>query len=101
VKAVETFLQCVVREVHEEIGYFVKPDRIEHLVSYNGVDPDADSGTLRGEFFVVRNVPADGLLITEGCLFMAERDGLLGLDRLAPSAQFALSTFLKNDGASE
>jgi 8-oxo-dGTP diphosphatase len=98
----ETFLQCVVREVHEEIGYFVKPDRFEHLASYSGVDPDAEGGTLRGEFFVAREVPADALLITEGSLFIAEREDLLGLmRRLAPSAQFAVSSFLTNDGASE
>jgi 8-oxo-dGTP pyrophosphatase MutT (NUDIX family) len=97
----ETFLQCVVREVHEEIGYFVKPDRFEHLASFSGLDPDVEGGTLRGEFFVARDVPADALLITEGSLFIAERDHLLGLRRLAPTTQFALSTFLKNDGASE
>ena len=27
----ETYLQCVVREIHEEIGYFVQPDRFEHF----------------------------------------------------------------------
>ena len=27
----ETFLQCVVREVHEEISYFVAPERFDHL----------------------------------------------------------------------
>jgi 8-oxo-dGTP diphosphatase len=98
----ETFLQCVVREVHEEISYFVKPDRFEHLASYSGLDPDAAGGTLHGEFFVVRDIPADALLITEGALFIAEREDLLGLmRRLAPSAQFAVGTFLTNNGASE
>ena len=77
---VETFLQCVV-----------------HLASYSGVDPDAEGGTLRGEFFVARDVPADALLITEGSLLITERDDALPLmRRLAPSAQFAMSTFLKN-----
>jgi 8-oxo-dGTP diphosphatase len=92
----ETFLQCVVREVHEEIGYFFKPDRFEHFASYSGVDPDAEGGTLRADFFVVRDVPADALLITEGSLLIAERDDLLGLRLLAPSARFALSTFFNN-----
>jgi 8-oxo-dGTP pyrophosphatase MutT (NUDIX family) len=89
----ETFLQCVVREVREETSYFVKPDRFEHLASYTGVDPDAEGGTLCAEFFVVRDVPSDALLIMEGSLLIAERDDLLGLRRLAPSAKFALSTF--------
>ena len=93
----ETFLQCVVREVHEEISCFVPPERFEHLVSYNGVDPDAEGGTLRAEFFVARDVPADALLITEGSLLIAERDDALPLmRRLAPSAQIAISAFFKN-----
>ena len=96
-EGVETFLQCVVREVHEEINYFVPPERFEHLASYSGVDPDAEGGTLRGEFFVARDVPADALLITEGSLLIAERDDAFPLmRRLAPSAQFAMRTFLKN-----
>jgi 8-oxo-dGTP diphosphatase len=52
----ETYLQCVVREIHEEIGYFVSPDRFEHLVSYEGIDMDGEVGTIRGEFFVARDV---------------------------------------------
>ena len=70
----ETFLQCVVREVHEEISYFVAPERFDHLASYSGTDADAQGGTLRGEFFVARDVPADALHITEGSLVLVERD---------------------------
>ena len=93
----ETFLQCVVREVHEEISYFVAPERFEHLVSYSGVDTDAEGGTLHGEFFIARDVPHEAMLVTEGSLLIAERDDVLPLmRRLAPSAQFAMSTFLKN-----
>ena len=96
-EGVETFVQCVVREVHEEISYFVAPERFDHLASYSGMDADAQGGTVRGEFFVARDVPADALLITEGSLLIAERDDALPLmRRLAPSAQFAMSTFLKN-----
>src|SRR3954469_7772742 len=93
----ETFLQCVVREVHEEISYFVAPERFEHLVSYSGVDADAEGGTLRGEFFIARDVPREAVLVTEGSLLIAERDDVLPLmRRLVPSAQFAMSTFFKN-----
>ena len=59
----ETFLQCVVREVHEEISYFVAPERFDHLASYSGTDADAQGGTVRGEFFVARDVPADALRV--------------------------------------
>jgi len=93
----ETFLQCVVREVHEEISYFVAPERFERLASYSGADADAEGGTLRGEFFVARDVPADVLLITEGSLLIAEQDDLLFRERrLAPSAQFAMNVFFKH-----
>jgi 8-oxo-dGTP diphosphatase len=93
----ETFLQCVVREVHEEISYFVAPESFEHLVSYSGVDADAEGGTLRGEFFIARDVPREAVLVTEGSLLIAERDDVLPLmRRLVPSAQFAMSTFFKN-----
>src|SRR5215468_6548023 len=30
----ETFLECAVREVHEEISYFISPERFEHLASF-------------------------------------------------------------------
>ena len=35
----ETYLQCVVREVEEEIGYFVHPGRFKFLVPYERLDP--------------------------------------------------------------
>jgi hypothetical protein len=69
----------------------------EHLVSYSGVDADAEGGTLRGEFFIARDVPREAMLVTEGSLLIAERDDVLPLmRRLVPSAQFAMSTFFKN-----
>ena len=47
----ETFLQCVVREVHEETTYFVAPQRFAPLTSYKGPDPDVGYGSLHCEFF--------------------------------------------------
>ena len=95
----ETFLQCVVREIHEEISYFVPPERFEHLASYRGVDVDitAEGGTVHGEFFVVRDVPANAILVTEGALLVVRRNDLLSLMRqLVPSAQYAMKVFFKN-----
>ena len=66
----ETFLACVVREVHEEIGYFVPPERFEHITSYTNVD--ADGGTVSGEMFVARDIPQDRLVITEGSLLVVD-----------------------------
>ena len=93
----ETFLQCVVREVHEEISYFVPPERFEHLASYRGADAEIEGGTVSGEFYIVRDVPANALTVTKGALVAAERDNLPALmHRLVPSAQAAMRAFLNN-----
>jgi 8-oxo-dGTP diphosphatase len=86
----ETYLQCVVREIHEEISYFVAPDRFEHLASYNGIEFDAEGGNVRGEFYIARDVPVDALVVTEGSLLIVEPDKLAALEhRLAPSTRYA------------
>jgi 8-oxo-dGTP diphosphatase len=91
----ETHLECMVRELHEEIGYFVAAERFEHLASLDGVDIDGDGGTVRGEFFIARGIPADTLVVTEGSLVIVEPDGIGDIEsRLAPSARFALHAFL-------
>jgi 8-oxo-dGTP diphosphatase len=87
----ETYLQCVVREIHEELSYFVAPDRFEHLVSYNGIEVDAEGGSVRGEFFIARDVPVDALMVTEGSLLIVEPDKLASVEHiLAPSTRFAM-----------
>lgn len=96
----ETYLQCVVREVHEEISYFVSPDRFEHLVSYNGVEVDGDGGTVRGEFFLARDVPVDTLTVTEGSLLIVEPDELAAVEhKFAPSTRYAMKAFFDKQGA--
>jgi 8-oxo-dGTP pyrophosphatase MutT (NUDIX family) len=96
----ETYLQCVVREVHEEISYFVSPDRFEHLVSYNGVEVDADGGTVRGEFFLARDVPVGTLTVTEGSLLIVEPDELSSVEhKFAPSTRFAMKAFFDRQDA--
>jgi 8-oxo-dGTP pyrophosphatase MutT (NUDIX family) len=92
----ETFLQCVVREVCEELSYLVPPERFEHVLSHEGVDIDVDGGTVRGEFFVAREVPVEGVVVTEGSLLIVERMDLSSVaHRLAPSAQLAMRAFLE------
>jgi 8-oxo-dGTP pyrophosphatase MutT (NUDIX family) len=90
----ETYLQCVVREIYEEISHFVPPERFEHLATYEGTEFEADGGTVRGEFFVVRDVPADAVIVTEGSLLIVEPDKLSRVEhKLTPSTQFALKAF--------
>jgi 8-oxo-dGTP diphosphatase len=57
----ETYLECVVREIHEEISYFVSADRFEHLASLDGMDIDVEGMTVRGEFFITRDIPVNAV----------------------------------------
>ena len=92
----ETFLQCAVREVHEEISYFIPPERFEHLATFRGADPYFSGGTLWRELYVIRGVPVAPLKVTEGTLFVAElRDVPALVPRLAPSAHAAIRVFLR------
>ena len=91
----ETFLECIVREIHEEIGYFVPADCFEHLGSFDGADIDSMGGTILGHLFVARDIPVDALAITEGSLLIvqpAEIDEIV--PRLAPTTRFALKVYL-------
>jgi len=85
----ETFLECVVREVREELSYLVPAERFEYLAGISG-----ESAEVRGDFFVVRDVPVEALVITEGSLLIVRPDDVIALDRrLTPTARFALKAF--------
>ena len=91
----ETYLECVVREIREEISYFVPPEGFEHLASFDGMDIDVGGGTVRGEFFVARDIPVDALVITEGSLLIIKPSELVQIDgKLTPSARFAMKAYL-------
>ena len=83
----ETYLQCVAREIYEEIGYFVQPDRFKHFASYDEVgDHGAD---IHGEIFVANNIPVEELLVTEGLLLVVEPEEILAIEaKFSPSALF-------------
>jgi 8-oxo-dGTP pyrophosphatase MutT (NUDIX family) len=94
----ESFLECVVREVHEEIGYYIPSERFEKLAYYRGPDHLVPNGILRGEIFVARDVPADELSVGEGALKTIAVDELHKiLDQLSAPAKFALEIFLRRD----
>jgi 8-oxo-dGTP diphosphatase len=91
----ETYLECVVREIHEELSYFVPPERFEHLASLDGSDLDVNGGTVRGDIFVARNIPIDPLVITEGSLLIVDPQDIPGIERkLTPFARFWIKSFL-------
>lgn len=94
----ESFLECVVREIHEEIGYYLPPERFELIGQYSGTDHLTPDGTLHGEVFLARDVPIDQLTVTEGRLAIVAVDELERISgRLARPAQYALQIFLKRD----
>lgn len=52
----ETFLECIAREVSEEISIDVPVDRFQLLTVYEGIDLEI-GGPIRAEFFVARDIP--------------------------------------------
>lgn len=94
----ESFLECVVREIHEEIGYYLPPERFELIGRYPGPDHSTPNGTLHGEIFLARNVPLDKLAVTVGHLEIVALDELEYIrDLLAPPATYALGIFQKRE----
>ena len=45
----ESCLECVVRELYEELSLWIPPERFEHVWSYEGPDSDDTNLTLRLE----------------------------------------------------
>ncbi|MGX4803517.1 NUDIX domain-containing protein [Bradyrhizobium guangdongense] len=92
----ESLLDCAVREVGEEISYHIPADRFEPLMTFDGSDPEIKGGRVKGEFFVVRNVPVDRLRITEGKLLILRPEEILMLrGRLTPIASLVLDRFMQ------
>ena len=88
----ETSLECVTREVHEEIGCYIPPANFEYIATYCGLDA---SGTYMVEIFAAFEVDIAGFTITEGALLVVQPEGLFDLiDELTPSAAFAIETFI-------
>jgi 8-oxo-dGTP diphosphatase len=95
----ESFLECVTREIHEEIGLNLPPERFERIGYYSGPDPSTPNGTVRGEVFLARDLPLDALNVTEGKLRVVALNELPQIqDALTPLAKYALDLFLKRQG---
>jgi 8-oxo-dGTP diphosphatase len=90
----ETYLECVVREVREELSYFVPADRFEYLTSLEGSDIEVDGGILSAEFFIVRDVPTSALVVTEGSLLIIDPGQIIEIEpKLTPAARFAIKVY--------
>jgi 8-oxo-dGTP pyrophosphatase MutT (NUDIX family) len=94
----ENFLDCAIREIHEEVGLYLPAERFELIASYFGPDHLTPNGIRHGQVFVVRNVPVNQLTVTEGSLTIVALHELEHIQgRLAPSAKYALEIFLKRE----
>jgi 8-oxo-dGTP diphosphatase len=90
----ETALECVTRELAEELTYEIAPERFVPLASREGEDTERRGGTFRGDFFVVRDIPRDKIVVTEGTLLVVAPDDLARIKRkLTPTARFALDAY--------
>jgi 8-oxo-dGTP pyrophosphatase MutT (NUDIX family) len=90
-EAGETYLQCIVRELHEELTYFLPPESFEYLGSYDTTEAGM---VIHGEFFVARDVPVESLTVTEGTLVVVKHNELPAVQhRLSPSGRAGLKAF--------
>jgi 8-oxo-dGTP diphosphatase len=89
----ETPLACAQREIEEEIGYRVLAERLEPLVAMRMEYPG--NRTVQGSFYVLRGVPVEGLVVTEGSLLAVAPSDLANLlHRMTPSACFVARVFM-------
>jgi 8-oxo-dGTP diphosphatase len=92
-EAGEMYLACAQREIEEETGHRVLLDRFEEIVTMVAGYPDGS--TVKGAYFLVRNVPTATLVITEGTLLaVLPKDLPALLNRMTPSACLACRLFL-------
>ncbi|WFU18931.1 NUDIX domain-containing protein [Bradyrhizobium sp. CB3481] len=91
----ESFLDCIVREIQEELGYYLPPSRFELLARWSGPDDAAPEGTIHAELFLARGVPVEKLTIAEGALKIVAVDELEQVRPfLSLPTRYALDTFL-------
>ena len=89
----ETFLECIAREVSEEIGINLPLEGFQPLTVYEGIDLEI-GGPIRAEFFVARNISLTEIRVAEGCLVIANAEKIPRLrGRLTAYAQLALKAF--------
>jgi 8-oxo-dGTP diphosphatase len=90
----ESALDCVVRELAEELTFDIAPERFVPLAHREGEDSERKGGTFRGDFFVVRDIPRDKIVVTEGTLFVIAPGEISRIEhRLTPTAKFALDAY--------
>jgi len=96
----ETYLACIARELQEEISYPVATERFELLTSLDECGEVVGGDVVRGIVFLVRGIPSDEIVVTEGSLEIVDPDELMHsfprLERdLTPASRFGLKAFLE------
>ena len=91
----ETPLECIMREIAEEIGYKGFAADFEFFVSLDGADPEKIANRLCGKVFIARNIPSSDLVVSEGKLVVVHPSKLDELrSELTPLTLVALEAFL-------
>ena len=91
----ETSIQCIVREVAEEIGATLSPDDFQHFVTLDIPDPENVGGHAKGAYFIARGINASTLNVTEGNLVIVEAEEVGAIrDNLTPLTAIVLNRFL-------
>lgn len=72
----ESFIDCIVREVAEEISCHVPAERFQRLLHLDGPDPERPEGRVKGQLFIAYDIPTDDLTITEGKLLVVGPDDI-------------------------
>jgi 8-oxo-dGTP diphosphatase len=89
----ETFVECIARELSEEIGINLRLERFQPLIVYQGIDVEI-GGPIRAEFFVARDISLAQIRITEGSLVVTNAESVPRLGgRLTAYARLALKAF--------
>lgn len=89
----ETFVECIARELSEEIGINLRLERFQPLIVYQGIDVEI-GGPIRAEFFVARDISLAQIRIAEGSLVVANAESVPRLGgRLTAYARLALKAF--------
>lgn len=89
----EAFLDAVQREIHEETGLNLPPERFLPLVQINNSYPTGL--TLLGAFYVIMGIDQADLKITEGALIAIKRDEIgRYFDQFVPTTCFVISKFI-------
>jgi 8-oxo-dGTP diphosphatase len=90
----ESYLECIVREIHEELSYYVPPERFLLLSQWIEPDHAQPGGKLYAELFLAREIPVTPILVTEGTLQIVAATDIDGIsENLTPTTLFALEKF--------